>query len=173
MGTADGTTAWTPTPKILGLARRMLANRYRIQPEDIEDLISQAFVDCLNAPLTGNRGSDGLFFVIVRRRASDFWRRRKIEDSVEAGPLFSAPDREHLECFLIERALLRFVDGKKDLERRRVLGVARAVIQGARFAEACRVVGIPRGSQTHYREILKAFLAYLARLRSRGRHPGH
>lgn len=155
----------------MGYVQRMLASRYRMQPEDVEDLISQTFVDFLQAQPDAGKSGDGLFLLIARRRAADFWRHRKVELSLKAGPSSSPPDREHLESVLLERVLIRFVHGSSDLERKRVLEVARAVIAGRSFAEACRDVGIPRGSQGHYRETLGRFLKYLERLRSRGRAP--
>lgn len=168
MGTAGGTTAWTPSPKVVGYVRRLIASRYRMQPEDVEDLISQAFLDCLQVRRGGGKSGDGLFLLIARRRVADFWRHRRVELSLKDGPSSSPPDREHLESVLLERALVRFVHGRTDLERKRVLEVARAVITGRSFAEACRDVGIPRGSQGHYRETFGKFLKYLKRLRSRG-----
>jgi DNA-directed RNA polymerase specialized sigma24 family protein len=156
---------------MVGYVRRMLTSRYRMQPEDVEDLISQTFVDFLQAQPYSGKSGDGLFLLIARRRVADFWRHRKVELSLKAGPSSSPPDREHLESVLLERALIRFVHGSTDLERKRVLEVARAVIAGRSFAEACRDVGIPRGSQGHYRETLGKFLKYLERLRSRGHAP--
>lgn len=172
MGTSVGETAWTPSPEVVGYVRRMLTTRYRMQSEDVEDLVSQTFLDCLQASGAGT-SDDGLFLVIARRRVSDFWRHRKVELSFKAASKSSLPDREHIDAVLLERALLRFIQGRTELEKTRILEVARAVVQGYSYAEACRSSGIPRGSQGRYREILKAFLAYLARLQSRGHAPTH
>lgn len=173
MGTAGGTTAWAPTPKVLAYVRRMLTTRYRMQPEDVDDLISQTFLDWLQAHHPEGNSDDGLFLLIAHRRAADFWRHRKVELSLRAGPSSSPPDREHLESVLLERALLQFARGKTELERRRLVKAAMAAIESGSFAEACRASGIPRGSQARYRETLKGFLRYLERRRSRGRAPTH
>jgi DNA-directed RNA polymerase specialized sigma24 family protein len=133
-------------------------------------VMSEAVLEVLLAPRHYSR-NDGLFLVIARRRASDFWRHRKVERSFRASASTSLPDRERIDSVLIGRSLLRFVRGRTDLEKQRLLEVARAAIEGSSFAEACRIAGIPRGSQGRYREILKEFLAYLARLQSRGRAP--
>lgn len=157
-----------PNPEVVARVRRMLTQRLGMQPADAEDVMSEAVLEVLSAPRDYSR-SDGLFLVIARRRAFDFWRHRKVELSFREMPTFSLPDRDHIDSVLLQRSLLRFVQGKTELEQSRVLGVARAVLEGSSYAEACRKSGIPRGSQGRYRETLKAFLAYLERVRSRGR----
>jgi len=62
----------------------MLVHRHRMQPADVEDVISDAIVELLSEPadyLTG----DGLFMIIAQRRAIDFLRSRSREVPLRQG----------------------------------------------------------------------------------------
>lgn len=64
-----------PTPGIIKDAERLLSRRYRIRGQDIADLIGQALLDFISAKKSAPPKHDGLFPVIARRRACDYWRR--------------------------------------------------------------------------------------------------
>jgi DNA-directed RNA polymerase specialized sigma24 family protein len=142
----------------------MLVHRHRLQPADVEDVLSQSILDFLSAALVDHPKNDGLFLVIARRRAVDFIRDRDRERTLyEDRRPSTSPDRTHLEKDLMARAIRRYASENKNLDEKRLLAVADQVFEGASFAEACRESGIPRGSQNRYRRTLGAFLDRLTR----------
>lgn len=145
-----------PDPETLSRIRRDLARRYPMQPEDLDDVISQSVLDYLRASKTAGRGTNALFLVIARRRASDFCRHRRDElPLTDVRVPSTPPDREHLESDLFERILLRFSARHPRLNSRRLLGLIREMRTGASFPGACRTECVPRGSQGRYRAALK------------------
>lgn len=152
-----------PTSQVVERVRKMLLHRHRLQPADVEDVMSDSMVDLLSSPSK----SDGLFLVIARRRAVDFLRRRARERPLSAGrPLTVPPERSHLKRELLARAIRRYASERKNLDTARLLAVAERVFDGSSFSQACRESGIPRGSQSRYR---RTFEDFLDRLRRRNR----
>jgi DNA-directed RNA polymerase specialized sigma24 family protein len=158
-----GRSLRVPTPQVVERVRRMLFHRNRLQPADVEDVISQSMVDFLSAPANPS-SNDGLFLVIARRRAADLLRGRARERSLSGGrPLTVLPERSHLERELLARAIRRYASEKNNLDATRLLAVAVRVLDGSSFSQACRESGIPRGSQSRYRKTLREFLDRLLR----------
>lgn len=136
----------------------MLVHRHRMQPADIEDVISESVLEVLSAP-AGYLCSDGLLVLIASRRAVDFLRRQRRELSHSGGrPWTVAPERSHLERELFARAFRKYASEKKSHDTTRLLSVANKVLDGSSFSLACRESGIPRGSQSRYRKTLGDFL---------------
>ena len=127
-----------------------------MQPEDLDDVISQSVLDYLRASKAAGRGTNALFLVIARRRACDFYRHRPNDlPLMNAREPSTPPDREHLESQLLDRILLRFAARHPHLNSRRLLGLVRGMRAGESFAAACRSEGVPRGSRSRYRAALK------------------
>jgi DNA-directed RNA polymerase specialized sigma24 family protein len=135
----------------------MLLHRHRLQPADVEDVVSEAVVEVLSAP-AGYSSGDGLFVMIAQRRALDLLRKRSREVPLRERRLTIPPDRTHLDIELIERAIRRYAAKNPNTDAERLLGVTRRALQGSTFVEACRESGIPRGSQSRYRKTLEGFL---------------
>ncbi len=150
-----------PSPEVLVRVRHALLHRFNLQPEDVDDVIGDSFVDYFgnhgNSP-----GGDGLFAVIAHRRACDLNRQRRRELPLPAGfQLAAFPDREHLQREELESAIRRFASGRRNLDPNRLLAVVGRVLEGSSLAEACRESGIPRGSQSRYRKTLRLFFGRL------------
>jgi DNA-directed RNA polymerase specialized sigma24 family protein len=124
-----------------------------MRPADVEDVIGDAIVECLRFAQTSGI-TDGLFLVIAQRRALDLLRNRKREIQLSAGDQpATAPNREHLEEELFERAIHRYASVRRNVDETRLRALAGRVFEGCSLAEACRESGIPRGSQNRYRKI--------------------
>jgi hypothetical protein len=140
----------------------LLLRQYHLHPRDVDDVISQALLDLVIAQKRAGVKSDNLFLVITRRRACDFWRRRKAEEKlVKSLPVSSSTYQEHGGEW-IERLLQRPGVQSGRTDRRRLLGIVHLVLAGASFSEACRESAIPRGSQMRYRRVLQASLGHLS-----------
>ena len=123
-------------------------------------MIAEALLDYVRAARRGCLCSDGLFLVIVRRRACDFWRGHANELPLKAASSVACKpnDGPLLERTLRDR-LLRLSTARSPLHRRRLLAITSRIFEGATFAEACRASGIPRGSHGRYRKSLQDVLA--------------
>lgn len=136
-------------------ARQLYLRHYLIPANEIDDVIGAARLDYLRAS-RGGRDDGRLFFVIARRRACDFCRRRRLERSLVQ--LRQNPveiDQGRLEKELFERMALQFAGQHPRLSKSRFMGVVRSILNDATVAQACRQNGIPRGSQPRYRTLLK------------------
>ncbi len=148
-----------PTVALIGYARRLLARRYHVPAQDVDDVIANAILDFILVGSSGRPCKDGLFLVIAQRRACDFWRAHRSELPLEAASRVACElDKDHLERRAIQERLLRTASVRSRLDTKRLLGIMRAIFAGASFAEACRQTAIPRGSQGHYRRFLRDFL---------------
>jgi hypothetical protein len=145
-----------PSPRILAYARRTLRRRFHLASSDLDDLIAEALLEFLRSgPLPVS--ADGLFLTIARRLAGR--RLRRPRDLLLRGEIGRVePDTDRLEGQLIERLLIRRARGSGHADLRRLKGVLHAILAGDPFAEACRGNGIPRGSHSRYREILRKHL---------------
>src|SRR5262249_24327794 len=118
-----------PSASVLAYARRLARRRPRVSVEDAEDIVADALLDYVRAGRRGMRLGDGLFLVIVRRRACDFWRRRRHEVPLGAAvPLACGPD----EGILLQRSLqdgLRRVRRTR-VDRERLVGVTTRILAG-------------------------------------------
>jgi DNA-directed RNA polymerase specialized sigma24 family protein len=141
-------------PATLILARRLLAGHYGIPGSEIDDLVGEALADYVGA-VRDRPSSDRLFLVIVQRRACDFCRRRRRRAAVESADVAAMPDYRKLENEMLEAMAGHFAQTRSRLNAGRVIGVVHAILEGASFAEGCRLSGIPRGSQGRYRAALR------------------
>jgi DNA-directed RNA polymerase specialized sigma24 family protein len=154
-----GQESWVPTPEIIGYARRLLLRQYHFHPQDLDDLIGQALLDLAVAAKRVCSNHDGLFLVIVRRRACDFWRRHRADLPLsEASRVTCTPEEYHLDEMLIQQRLLSVTLSRNRLDKRRLIRITRQIFAGSTFAEACREAGVPRGSQGRYRRTLRDLL---------------
>jgi hypothetical protein len=143
-----------PTDDVVGYARRLLSRNYRVRPEDIDDTIQQALLDFIRAVKTeGSTSQDGLFVVIVRRRAVDSWRRRREPRPPGVESRFCARSEPGLESFEL-REHLSWVMRRARLDRGPWPDLVRHILAGDRFPEACKAAGIPEGSRGRYRRRL-------------------
>jgi hypothetical protein len=144
---------------VIAYARRLVSRQYQVRREDAEDVVAEALLDFVRASRRRIVCSDGLFLVIVRRRACDFWRNRRHD--LPLGAAETVACRLNVDS-LMERSLrdclLGINTSRSRLYRRRLLAVTRGILAGATFAEACRASRIPRGSQGRYRKSLQEFL---------------
>jgi len=144
---------------VIAYARRLVRRQYQVGWEDAEDVVAEALLDFVRASRRGAACNDGLFLVIVRRRACDFWRNRRHD--LPLGAAEAVACRLNVDS-LMERTLrdrlLGISSTRSRLYRRRLLAVTSRILGGATFAEACRASGIPRGSQGRYRKSLQEFL---------------
>lgn len=144
-----------PSPRILAYARRSLRGQFHVAALDIDDLIAEALLQFVRSgPPTIS--ADGLFLTIVRRLAGRMPRERRESSGAEIGQV--EPDMDRLEAGLIERLLIKRARGSGHADMRRLVGVLHAIFAGDPFAEACRSNGIPRGSHSRYREMLRRHL---------------
>jgi DNA-directed RNA polymerase specialized sigma24 family protein len=126
-----------------------------MQPADIEDVIGDSVVEFLSEPVNYSTG-DGLFLVIVQRRAIDFLRSRSREVPLRQRRHPTVPpDRAHLERELLARMIRKYSSERKNADR--LVAVADRVQEGLSFVEACHESGIPRHKE------LVLFLDRLAR----------
>jgi len=148
-----------PTPRVIGYARRLLFRQYHSNAQDIDDLIGQALLDFVAAARTGRPCQDGLFLVILRRRACDFWRRRHAEVPLDAArDVGYALDDTRLQTQFIQRRLARATLTKGVLAKVRLRAITDRILAGLSFSEACAATGIPRGSRERYRHALRSFV---------------
>ncbi|HSE44080.1 MAG TPA: hypothetical protein VLA89_02000 [Gemmatimonadales bacterium] len=131
--------------------RRLFDRHYGIPPDDIDDLVGEALVDYVRTGKSGDR----LFFVIASRRACDFCRRRRRKPVFETTESLSTAPSLNLETEMFEGMVARFSKARPRLDKPRLLGVVRDIMEGYSFAEACRQNGIPRGSQARCRTTLR------------------
>jgi DNA-directed RNA polymerase specialized sigma24 family protein len=137
----------------------LVRRQYQIRAQDVDDIIAQALLDFVKADRRGRPCSDGLFLVIARRRACDFWRNRRTELPIAAASsVASKMDEGQLLERTIQERLLRAGSSRGRINKRRLLGITSRILAGATFAEACRAAGIPRGSQGRYRRTLQKLL---------------
>jgi len=166
--TRVSTSSSVPSEAVIAYARRLIRRQGRYSLEDVDDIIGQALLDFVRADRCGRPCSDGLFLVIVRRRSCDFWRSRRASPPIEAAPEVACwPNDDHLMERTLQESLLRVSAIRHRVDRRRLLGITRHVFSGATFAEACRAIGIPRGSQGRYRQYLRELVTGLDASRPR------
>jgi DNA-directed RNA polymerase specialized sigma24 family protein len=135
--------------------RQLFIRHYGIPTCEIDDLVGETMTDYIRA-VRRSPGDDRLFIVIAQRRACDFCRRRRRKATFRtAEPLRTAPDHTHLEIEMLERMADRFAETRSRLNRTRLVGLVHGIVEGCSFAEACRLQGIPRGSQERYRLALR------------------
>jgi DNA-directed RNA polymerase specialized sigma24 family protein len=157
-----------PTPEIIGYARRLLIRQYHAPAQDIDDLIGQALLDFVTVARAGRPCQDGLFLVIARRRACDFWRKRHAELPLDAARNVGYTlDDTHLQGQIIQRRLARETLSKGHLAKGRLRAITDRILAGSSFSEACKASGIPRGSRGRYRHALRSFVEGLLAGRSR------
>lgn len=152
-----------PSPRILAYARRTLRRRFHVASSDVDDLIGEALLEFVRSgPLPVS--ADGLFLTIARRlggRRPGKPRELLLRD--EIGHV--EPNTDRLEAELIERLLVSRARGSGHADLRRLKGVLHAIFADEPFAEACRSNGIPRGSHSRYREMLRKHLRPMAAAR--------
>ncbi len=142
-------------PQLVRYVSHLLVNRYHVKSADVDDLLSDITVDYLTALHRDHTSPGGLFITIALRRACDYWRHiQRLRPVPRSQP--AAINLDHLEAAMLQRQLERFLSNWPVLRRDRLLGVLREILGGASFPEACRTMGIPRGSQGRYREALRA-----------------
>jgi len=163
---SEAAATGVPTREIIAYARRLLLRQYHAHAQDIDDLIGQALLDFVTVARDGRPCQDGLFLVIVRRRACDFWRRRHAELPLDAarnvGYTF---DDTQLQGQIIQRRLARATLSKSHLAKGRLRAITDRILAGSSFSEACEAIGVPRGSRERYRHALQGFVQTLV--------PGH
>jgi len=148
-----------PSDPVIAFARRLARRRHNLRREDADDIVAQALLDFVRADRGGRQCDDGLFLVIVRRRISDFRRSRRSELPLGEAPSAACRIEDgHLVERTLQERLIRMSAARGRLDKRRLLAVTTRIFAGSTFAEACRVSGIPRGSQSRYRRILQELL---------------
>jgi DNA-directed RNA polymerase specialized sigma24 family protein len=148
-----------PSESLIAYAHRLVRRQYQVRVEDADDVIAEALLDFVREQRRGRPCGDGLFLVIVRRRACDFWRGRRREVPLgSASSVACRLDDRHLLEEKIQERLLRLSTARSRLHRRRLLSVTKRIFEGATFSEACRASGIPRGSHGRYRLYLRSLL---------------
>jgi hypothetical protein len=147
-----------PTVALIGYARRLIARRFHIPSQDVDDVVAASVLDFLSVGCSGRPCRDGLFLIIAQRRACDFWRAYRAQLGLDAASRVGCmPNVSRLEERMIQRQLLRAAVGTR-LDARRLLGITSRIFAGESFTEACRGIGVPRGSQGRYRQALRDLL---------------
>ena len=137
----------------------MIRRKHHIPEQEVDDVVASALLDFTIARSHGRECGDGLFLVIAHRRACDFWRTRHAELPLDAASrVANSFEDRHLDEREIQQSLFRCTLHRGVIERRRLLWITNRILGGESFSEACRASGVPRGSQTRYRERLRGFL---------------
>jgi DNA-directed RNA polymerase specialized sigma24 family protein len=157
-----------PTREGIGYLQRLASRRFRIPPQDAEDVVAEGLRDFL---MLSNRvvHAENLLALIVLRRAADFLRRSSRTRRLEVALDVDVPGNEpHFgDDSLLKRARI-FAARRRNSNASRMTGVVQELLAGATLAQAFVSNDIPRGSQGRYSVALReCFEELLPAARSR------